>query len=209
MDTKSTAELYSFERAPLMVVISGPSGVGKDVLIQRMKEQGWPFHFVVTVTNRPQRPNEVNGVNYHFVSTDEFQRMIDRGELLEYAKVYGEYKGVPKQQVRDALVTGQDVVMRLDVQGAATVRRLVPDAVLIFLTASSEEELISRLKARRTESPEQLKVRLDTSRREMERLPEFDYVVINPENKLDQAVHRVLSIIKAEHCRTKPRRVTL
>jgi guanylate kinase len=139
----------------------------------------------------------------------EFQRMIDRGELLEYAEVYGEYKGVPKQQVRDALVTGQDVVMRLDVQGAATVRRLLPDAVLIFLTASSEEELISRLKARRTESPEQLRIRIDTSRREMKRLPEFDYVVINRDNKLDQAVQRVLSIIEAEHCRTKPRRVTL
>jgi guanylate kinase len=209
MSPKSTAELYNLERVPLLVVISGPSGVGKDVLIQLMKEQDWPFHFVVTATTRPQRPDEINGVNYHFVSVSQFEAMIDRGELLEYARVYGDYKGVPKQQVRDALATGQDVVMRLDVQGAATVQQLAPGAVLIFLTASSEEELICRLKARRTESPEQLKIRIDTARQEMERLSEFDYVVINREGKLDQAVRQVLSIIKAEHCRTHPRRVTL
>jgi guanylate kinase len=174
-----------------------------------MKEQGQPFHFVVTATTRPRRPDEADGVNYIFVSRSEFADMIEREELLEYAIVYDDYKGVPKEQVRDALASGKDVIMRLDVQGAATVRRLAPDAVLIFLTASSEEELVSRLQARKTESLEQLKIRIATSRQEMRRLYEFDYVVINRQDELDEAVNQVASIIKAEHCRTHPRRVAL
>ena len=206
---KSTAELYNFAQPPLLVVISGPSGAGKDALIERMKEQGLPFHFVVTATTRSQRPDEVNGVNYIFVTMSEFADMIERQELLEYAIVYGDYKGIPKHQVRDALTGGKDVVMRLDVQGAATVRRLAPEAVLIFLTAPSEEELIARLQARETESPEQLKIRIATSRQEMKRLHEFDYVVINRQGRLDEAVTQVVSIIEAEHCRTHPRRVVL
>lgn len=206
---KDSANLYEFDAPPLLVVISGPSGAGKDVLIQRMKEQGLPFHFVVTATSRPKRPDEQNGVDYIFVSKSDFTDMIERNELLEYAVVYGDYKGVPKQQVRDALESGKDVIMRLDVQGAATVRRLAPDAVLIFLTAPSEEELIARLKARKTESPEQLEIRITTSRQEMQRLHEFDYVVINRRDQLDDAVEKVLSIISAEHCRTCPRSVTL
>ena len=204
-----TADLYEFERPPLLVVISGPSGAGKDVLIKRMKEQGLPFHFVVTATTRPKRPDEVDGVDYIFVSMSEFADMIERQELLEYAIVYSDYKGIPKQQVRDALASGKDVIMRLDVQGAATVHRLVPEAILIFLTASSEEELITRLQARRTESAEQLKIRIATSRQEMKRLQEFDYVVVNLQHRLDEAVAQVVSIIAAEHSRVHPRRVTL
>jgi guanylate kinase len=204
-----TAELYGFEPSPLLVVISGPSAAGKDSVVQRMKEQGLPFHFVVTATTRPKRSHEVNGVDYVFVSMSEFADMIERQELLEYAVVYGDYKGIPKQQVRDALASGKDVIMRLDVQGAATVRRLVPDAILIFLTTSSEEELIARLQVRRTESPEQLKIRIATSRQEMKRLHEFDYVVINRQDRLDEAVAQVAAIIEAEHCRVQPRRVTL
>jgi guanylate kinase len=204
-----TADLYNFERPPLLVVISGPSGAGKDVLIKRMKEQGLPFHFVVTATTRPKRSDEVDGIDYIFVSMSEFADMIERQELLEYAIVYGDYKGIPKQQVRDALASGKDVIMRLDVQGAATVHRLVPEAILIFLTASSEEELITRLQARKTESPEQLKIRIATSRQEMKRLQEFDYVVVNLQHRLDEAVAQVVSIIAAEHSRVHPRRVTL
>lgn len=206
---KRTAELYNFEQPPLLVVISGPSGAGKDVLIERMKEQGLPFHFVVTATTRPQRPEEVDGKDYFFVSMSDFADMIERQELLEYAIVYGDYKGIPKQQVRAALDSGKDVIMRVDVQGAATVRRLAPGAILIFLTAPSEEELIARLQARETESPEQLKIRIATSRQELKRLHEFDYVVINRQDRLDEAVGQVVSIIQAEHCRTHPRRVAL
>ena len=200
---------YHFEHHPLLIVISGPSGVGKDSLIQRMKERGYPVHFVVTATNRPPRPGEVHGVDYLFLTTEECLRMEREGELLEHAIVYGQHKGVPKRQVREALVSGKDVIMRVDVQGAATIRRVVPEAVLIFLTASSEEELEQRLCVRGGDPPEQLQKRIATAREEMKRLPEFDYVVVNRDRELDRAVDDVVAIIQAEHCRTKPRVVEL
>jgi guanylate kinase len=194
---------------PLLIVISGPSGVGKDSLLACLKETGYPFHFVVTVTTRPRRSNEVDGRDYHFISEREFQEMLAQGELLEHATVYGDHKGVPKQQVHDALTSGQDVIMRLDVQGTATVRRLVPEAVTIFVTAASEAELFDRLRARETETPDSLKLRLETARQELDRIDEFDYVVINRPYALEQAVQDVMSIVRAEHCRARPRKVTL
>jgi guanylate kinase len=193
----------------LLIVISGPAGVGKDAVVRRLKERGYPFHFVVTATDRPPRPGEIHGLHYFFVATAEFEKMIAQDELLEHAWVYGQHKGIPKQQVRQALASGKDVVMRLDVQGAATVRRLAPKAVLIFLVATSDEELEQRLRKRRGDSPEQLHERLAAARAEMERLAEFDYVVVNREGELDRAVDDVLAIIRAEHCRTKPRVVRL
>jgi guanylate kinase len=202
-------DLYNFEPQPLLIVISGPSGVGKDSLIQRLKERGCTLHFVVTATDRPPRPGEVHGVDYFFLTAAEFLRMEGEGELLEHAIVYGQHKGVPKQHVREALASGKDVIMRVDVQGAATIRRLVPGAVLIFLTTSSEEELVQRLRARGGDSPEQLQKRIATAREEMKRLPEFDYVVVNRDGELDQAVDDVVAIIKAEHCRVQPRVVAL
>ena len=129
---------------PLLVVISGPSGVGKDTVIQRMKERHIPVHFVVTATTRPPRKDEVHGVDYFFISADLFAEMINRDELLEYAIVYNDYKGIPKEQVRQALASGKDVVMRIDVQGAAKIRALSPGAVLIFLTTQDEEEMVNR-----------------------------------------------------------------
>jgi guanylate kinase len=197
------------EPQPLLIVISGPSGVGKDMTLTRMKELGYPFHFVVTATDRPQRPEEVHGVDYYFVSSEEFAAMLERNELLEHALVYGQNKGIPKPQVREALDSGKDVIMRLDVQGAATVRRIVPDALLIFLMAPSEEELIRRLKERKTESPEGLKRRVATARKEMKRLPEFDYVVVNRDNKLNETVKQIMAIITAEKCRVKQRKIEL
>ncbi|HEY56977.1 MAG TPA: guanylate kinase [Anaerolineae bacterium] len=205
----SNASFQLPQPEPLLVVISGPSGVGKDSVIQRMKERNLPFHFVVTATTRPPRPGERHGVDYFFVSREEFAEMIDHGELLEYALVYNDYKGIPKEQVRRALASGKDVVMRVDVQGAATVRRLAPEAVLIFLTTESEEELVRRLKKRQTESPEDLKLRIATARKELERLHEFDYVVVNREGKLDKAVDTIIAIMTAEHHRIPHRKVTL
>ena len=201
--------LYTFEPQPLLIIISGPSGVGKDSLIQRLKERGCTLHFVVTATDRPPRPGEVHGVDYFFLTAAEFLRMEGEGELLEHAIVYGQHKGVPKQHVREALASGKDVIMRVDVQGAATIRRLVPGAVLIFLATSSEEELVQRLRARGGDPPEQLQKRIATAREEMKRLPEFDYVVVNRDGELDQAVDDVVAIIKAEHCRVQPRVVAL
>ena len=200
-----------YQRAPhpLLIVISGPSGVGKDATLTRMKEMGYPFHFVVTATTRPQRPGEVHGRDYYFVSTQEFTSMVEQDELLEHALVYGEYKGIPKAQVRQALASNKDVIMRLDVQGAATVRQLVPDAVLIFLVASSEEEWVNRLQTRQTESSERLEKRMATARQEMARMVEFDYVVVNRDNHLDDTVRQVAAIITAEKCRVKQRRIQL
>ena len=194
---------------PLLIVISGPSGVGKDTVLQHMKERGMPFHFVVTANTRPKRENEVHGVDYFFVSKEEFARMIEENELIEYAVVYGDYKGIPKQQVREALESGQDVVMRLDVQGAETVRKLAPDALLIFLTTGSEDELVNRLKARKTETPEELAIRIATARKELKRVDAFDYVVLNIQDRLDETLDNVQAIINAEHHRVKHRKVSL
>lgn len=194
---------------PLLIVLSGPSGSGKDTILERMKERELPFHFVVTATTRPVRPNEVNGKDYFFVSNDEFARMIEAGELLEYALVYNDYKGIPKQQVRDALASGKDVVMRIDVQGAATIRKLVPGALLIFLTTESEEALERRLEARKTETHEGLKLRIATARQELKRAAEFDYVIVNSEFHLDEAVDNIQAIINAEHHRVTQRKVSL
>ncbi len=194
---------------PLVVVISGPSGAGKDAVIKRMKQRQVPFHFVVTATTRPPREGEVHGRDYFFVSKDDFMAMMERGELLEHAIVYGDYKGIPKRQVRDALASGKDVILRVDVQGAATLRRRIPGAVFIFLTAESEEELIRRLVERKSESPEKLKLRVATAREEMRRLNEFDYVVINRDGALDEAVDQILCIIAAEKCRVRRRTISL
>jgi guanylate kinase len=202
-------DLYNLRSNPLLVVLSGPSGVGKDTVLTGLKKRNPLFHFVVTVNTRPKRPDEVDGVDYYFITKERFAEMINQDELLEHAIVYGDYKGIPKQQVRDALASGKDVLMRLDVQGAATVRRLVPEAVLIFLTAPSEEELISRLQARKTEPPDQFKLRMATSRQEMKRMSEFDYVVINREACIEETVAVVLAIIRAEHCRVHQRVVNL
>ena len=201
--------LYGFETSSLLIVISGPSGVGKDTLLERMRERGCPMHFVVTATDRLPRPGEVHGVDYFFLATEEFTRMIAQDALLEHAVVYGQHKGIPRQHVQDALASRKDVIMRIDVQGAATIRRLVPEAVLIFLTASSEEELEQRLLARGGDTSEQLQRRIATAREEMRCLPEFDYVVVNRDGELDQAVDDVLAIIKAEHRRVEPRVVKL
>ena len=206
-----SGDLYAFieQENPLVIVISGPSGVGKDAAVGRMKEMGLPFHFVVTATSRPRRPNEVDGVDYHFLTAEQFQDMLDRDELLEHAIVYGQHKGIPKQQVREALASGLDVIMRLDVQGAATIRNLMPDAVLIFLTAASEDELVHRLMQRNTETPEGLHTRIATAHKEMEQVSEFDYVIVNSHCHLDDTVEQIKAIIQAEKCRVEQRRISL
>jgi guanylate kinase len=194
---------------PLLIVISGPSGVGKDSVVNTMKARGLPFHFVVTATTRPPRDGETHGVDYYFYSKEEFAEMIEQDELLEYAFVYNDYKGIPKFQVREALTSGQDVVMRLDVQGAATIKELYPDALLIFLTTDTEEELVERLQARKTESLPELKLRIATARKELDRVKEFDYVVVNRDDELDKTVDIIESIIYAEHHRVNHRKVSL
>ena len=197
------------ERVPLLIVISGPSGIGKDTVVLGMKERKLPFHFVITATSRPPRCNEVDGKDYFFYSQEKFEEMIANGEFLEYAWVYTAYKGVPKFQVREALASGEDVVMRLDFQGAQTVREMCPEAILIFLTANSKEEWLKRLHDRRSETEAELAVRIDTAKVEYESLDIFDYIVNNEQSKLDKTLDVIESIIEAEHHRVHPRRVQL
>ncbi len=208
--TTAPFDWSSLERTnPLLVVISGPSGAGKDAVIKRMQDLEYPFHFVVTATTRSPREDEVHEVDYIFVSAKQFEEWMDQGELLEHALVYGQHKGIPKSQVRQALASGQDVVMRVDVQGAATVHKLIPDAVLVFLVAGSEQELLQRLQRRGADSPEDLAERTRRLRQEMNCIPWFDYVVVNSDGELDAAVDRIVAIITAEKCRTKQRSVRL
>ena len=195
------------EGVPLLVVISGPSGVGKDAVLERMKASDVPYHFAVTATARPKRENEVNGVDYIFVSRDEFQSMIVNDELLEWAEVYGNPYGVPKSPVREALARGQDVILKIDVQGGDNIRRLVPGAVYVFLAPPDMTELEQRLTQRRTESTETLKMRLETAAREMDEAAQYDYVVVNRTNRLDEAVEEINAIIRRERARAGRERI--
>jgi len=207
MSDKISFDLHHPE--PLLIVISGPSGVGKDTVLYHMKARQLPFHFVVTATTRPPRQDERHGIDYFFLSPDEFAEMIENDELLEYAIVYNDYKGIPKQQVRQALASGKDVIMRLDVQGAETIRKLCPDALLIFLTTQDEDELVRRLRDRKSETPEGINLRIATARQELKRIDLFDYIVVNREAQLNDTLDTILAIILAEHHRVHPRKVTL
>ena len=202
--------IYDCPDYPLLLILSGPSGVGKDT-VARMVIERRPdsFYFVVTATTRPPRGDERHGVDYMFVTFDEFARMIEEDELLEYAVVYNDYKGIPKQQIRDALASGRDVILRVDVQGAATVRRLIPNAISVFLTTRSEQGLVRRLLQRKQDTAEGMALRTATARQEMKRAIEFDYCVVNPEGEPETAVQQVLSIIDAAHCRINQEPVQL
>ena len=186
---------------PVVVVVSGPSGVGKDAVVRRLLEQRPELSMVVTATDRAPRPGETDGVDYHFTTTKRFEAMIANGELIEHAVVYGQHKGIPKSSVRDKLSSNDDVVLRLDVQGAATVRAMMPDAVLVFLCAESEAALARRLFKRGTETDAQFARRVETARDETKRVDEFDYVVVNGDGGLEQAAARLGAIIDAEKSR--------
>ena len=190
---------------PLLVVLSGPSGVGKDAALAELKELDRHWHFVVTATTRPQRPGERDGVDYIFLDTETFLAMKDHDEFLECAQVYGRWYGVPRSQVLQAFQEGKDVILKIDVQGAETVRRLAPGALFIFMLPASFEELRQRLAGRMTESSPEMDLRLKTAGEEMKRASEFDYRVVNRHGNLTQAVAEIDAIITAEKCRTDPR----
>ena len=170
-----------------------------------MKKLGRSFHYVVTATTRPKRAGEKNGVDYHFLSRKEFQQRIDKHQLLEWANVYGNYYGVPKDEVTSALSEGVDAIVKVDVQGAATIKRILPQAVFIFLMPPSVEELDKRLRKRRSESSTDLALRLEKAKEEIESLPMFDYVITSRQNKLDEIVAQIDTIVAAEKRRVKPR----
>lgn len=189
------------EALPLLAVLSGPSGVGKDAVVGSLRGCGLPIHIGVTATTRPPRPGEREGVDYFFLNEAEFDRLIQAGNLLEWAWVYGQRYGVPRAPVRLALAEGRTVLVKTDVQGAATIRRIVPEAVLIFLAPPSLDLLEGRIRGRGERSEADIAWRLAAARAEMERSAEFDYLVVNYEGELDAAAERVCAILVAESCR--------
>ncbi len=202
---------YSYNLKPrqLLVVLSGPSGVGKDAILNRMRELNCPLEFITTVTTRSRRVTERNNIDYHFVSKDKFQEMIDDNGFLEYANVYGNWYGVPKQPIKLALDRHQDVIVKVDIQGAKTIKKLVPQGIYIFLITPTLEELKNRLSKRHTESAFDLSLRIKTAESEMEQLHLFDYLVVNQRDQIDQAVSDINAIIQAEKCRLVPREISL
>lgn len=193
----------------LLIVLSGPSGVGKDAVLARMRKLGCPFHYVVTATTRPQRAKERNGIDYHFLSQEEFEQMIHTEQLIEWAKVYGNYYGVPRDELARALPKEVDVIMKVDVQGAATIKKILPQAVFIFLMPPSMKDLELRLKRRHSESVNDLALRSDKAKEEIKSLPLFDYVVTSYQGKLDDIVSQINAIVAAEKCRVEPRVIKL
>lgn len=186
---------------PRVFVISGPSGVGKDTVIDLLRQRLGDVHFAVTATTRPRRPGEIDGVHYLFMSVDEFERNREADDFLECAEVYGNWYGVPRSGIRSAIRSGRHVVVKVDVQGAATIRRLVGGTTSIFLMPASIEELARRLWARKTEEPSVVMRRVRTASREVAAVEEFDYVVFNEEGRLDATMEQILAIVQAERLR--------
>lgn len=193
----------------LLFVLSAPSGAGKDTVIQALQAQGADIFVVPSITTRAPRPGESEGKPYYFVDLATFERMVAANELLEHANVHGNWYGQPRQPIRDNLQTGRDVLLKIDVQGANTVRRLIPQAIFIFLHPGSGEELIQRLEARHTETAEELQRRLIDAKAELAEQHWYDYLVFNRHGRLQEAVDNVRAIIRAEHCRVARRQITL
>ena len=194
----------------LVFVLSGPSGVGKSTLIERLKRDGFPITHCVTATTRPRRQGEEHGIHYYFLAESEYDALLEKGEFLEHAVVHNLYRyGIPLHSIRDALRRGNDVILAPDVQGASTVRWKLPNAITIFLRPPSLDELLPRLAARGTEPPEERRMRLITAERELQRMSEYDYVIVNHRDRLEQAVGDLKAIIRSERLRVCPRTVTL
>ena len=192
---------------PMLVVLSGPSGVGKDSVLRRLRELDQYWHFTVTATTRTQRLGEEDGEDYLFMDRDSFLQMEREGDFLERAQVYGNWYGVPKSQVKEAMDKGMDVIMKTDVQGAATIKDLAPGGIFIFLMPPSPQELERRLRERKTETTPDLELRIRTAMDEMRQLSQFDYVVVNDD--LETAVDQIKAIITAEKCHIPSRWVYL
>ena len=190
-------------------ILSGPSGVGKDTITQYLKADGFPLGYCVTATTRRRRPGEVDGVHYYFLTDEQFDALRERGGLLEHAVVHGKQYGIPVEGMRRALRDGNDVLVPPDVQGAATLRAKLPNAITIFLAPPSLDELAPRLANRGSEGAEERAARLETAKRELERASEYDYLVINERGRVFESVEKIKAIITAERCRVRQRLVTL
>ncbi|HEV2655871.1 MAG TPA: guanylate kinase [Ktedonobacteraceae bacterium] len=214
LETESTVPQKEVTSPPtlkqgLLFVLSAPSGTGKDTVINELRQQGMDFYVVSSVTTRAPRPGESEGDPYYFVSQETFDSMIANNELLEYANVHGHWYGQPLQQIKDNLQAGRDVLLKIDVQGAATVREKLPNAIFIFLVPGSLEELVERLTARQTETEEERQRRLADARSELEQQEHYEYVIENRQGRLAEAVERLRAIMLAEHCRTHPHYISM
>jgi len=194
---------------PLLIILSGPSGAGKDALINRLRVDGCRIECITTLTTRPRRPKEKENVDYHFISAEQFRNMVDNNELLEWAEVYGNWYGIPRQPIKDSLERGHDTIVKVDTQGAATLKEIVPESLFVFLTVPSHEELSLRLSQRRTETPFDLALRIKTAEEEIQQISMFDYVIVSNRDKIDLAANELQAIITAEKCRVNPRQITL
>jgi guanylate kinase len=188
-------------RGGLLLVLSGPSGVGKDAVLGELEKICPSVQRCVTVTTRPRRENEQNGVDYTFVSAREFRQRAEEGAFLEYAEVHGYLYGTPRQWVEDQLSNGIDVILKIDVQGGLNVKRAKPEAILVFLVPPSLEELERRLRSRNSESEESITRRLLNARKELEQIPHYDYMIEN--SSIEYAVEELKAVIVAEHCRIR------
>ena len=196
----------------LVFVLSGPTGAGKTALMGRLREEEPEVHYCITATTRPPRPGEQHALDYYFNTEAEFLRLQSEGELLEWARIPppdGPFYGTPLLQIRTALDHGREVFLQVDVQGAKSVRSQIPNAVTIFLKAPDPEALVRRLALRGTEDPTERDRRLQNARSELAQESNFDYVVVNPDGRLDEAVARVREIMRAERAREEPRSAVL
>jgi guanylate kinase len=216
-DGLATKDVAEGAPGALLVIISGPSGVGKDTIIDALKRRhrrhGGPrrhdHHFVITCTTRQPRKGEVNGVSYHFVTAERFHEMKAAGDLLEWAEVHGNWYGTPKSEVAHYLAKGADVILKIDVQGAQKVKERVDDAILIFVVPPSLEALFQRLRARATESADQLEIRQRNAAIELARAEDYDYVVRNDDGQVEKTAEEIDAIISSEHAARADRRVRL
>jgi len=192
-----------------LVIISGPSGVGKDTIIEAMRRlpTAAAYHYVVTCTTRPPRPGEVDGIHYRFLTLEAFAALRDEDGFLEWAEVHGNWYGTPRDSVRAALAAGRDVVLKIDVQGAETVKKKVPEALLIFLVPPSMQELFRRLRSRATESADELEVRQRNAAIELARREDYDHVVENATGEVDRTAAGIVGLIAEAHRDHATRRV--